>query len=353
MAAPTFLYDLWYVAGIARDFRPGSLQEIRMLGEPIAIGRTREGRVFALRDICPHRSVPLSAGELFTEKDGRISVQCPYHGWRFHTESGQCTGIPALPSDSEVDFSSVRARSYPVREQEGLIWVYISASKHFQGDPPMEPPLLNAPGNGQVRVRVEKRFHCHVDEAVLGLIDPAHGPYVHRQWWWRNRGSEHDKEKAYRPDGLGFTMVAHKPSSNSYAYRILGGTPTTEILFRLPGWRAERIENDRNKVINATFCTPVSAEETRVINVLYWSSGVLSAMKPLVLALGHRFLGQDARVVNLQHDRKKLNPGSVLLGDADELAKWYRRLCREWTSSREENRAFDNPVPETVLRWRS
>jgi phenylpropionate dioxygenase-like ring-hydroxylating dioxygenase large terminal subunit len=348
-----FLYDLWYVAGVSKDFPAGKTQELRMLGEPIAVGRTRQGRVFALRDICPHRSVPFSAGWQFEEPDGSVSVQCPYHGWRFATSDGKCAAIPALPSDSDIDVSTVRVRAFPVREQEGLIWVYISRHKQFRGEPLTEPPLLGAPSSGKVQVRIEKRFFCHVDEAVLGLIDPAHGPYVHRQWWWRTSGSEHDKQKDYTPSELGFTMVAHKPSSNSYAYKIIGGTPQTEIEFRLPGIRVERIENAKNRIFNATFCTPVTEDETRVINVLYWSSPVMSVAKPLVLFLGHTFLGQDAGVVNLQHDRKKLHPASVLMGDADELAKWYRRLCKEWTDAKEDGRPFVNPVKAQTLRWRS
>jgi hypothetical protein len=34
------------------------------LGEPVLIGRTKAGRLFALRDICPHRAAPLSAGRI-------------------------------------------------------------------------------------------------------------------------------------------------------------------------------------------------------------------------------------------------------------------------------------------------
>lgn len=78
-------------------------------------------------------------------------------------------------------------------------------------------------------------------ETVIGLMDPAHGPFVHRAWWWRFGASIHEKAKAFAPSELGFAMVEHVPSSNSFAYRILGGKPTTEITFRLPGIRIERI----------------------------------------------------------------------------------------------------------------
>ncbi len=49
-----------------------------MLGAPLLLGRTTEGTVFALRDICPHRAMPLRYGRF----DGH-EIACPYHGWRF------------------------------------------------------------------------------------------------------------------------------------------------------------------------------------------------------------------------------------------------------------------------------
>ena len=43
----------------------------------------------------------------------------------------------------------------------------------------------------------------------------------------------------------------------------------------------------------------------------------------------------------------------MLIDDSDTQAKWYQALKREWAAHREEGRDFRNPVPETVLRWRS
>ncbi len=37
---------------------------------------------------------------------------------------------------------------------------------------------------------------CNVDHGIIGLMDPAHGPFVHQAWWWRSRASIHEKTKA-------------------------------------------------------------------------------------------------------------------------------------------------------------
>src|ERR1700754_1091928 len=90
--------DLWYMAALAAPFRAGVMQRVMLLGEPIAIGRMKNGEMFALRDICPHRGVPLSAGKVMADD----SVQCPYHGWRFKA-GGTCSLIPSLVEGQDLD----------------------------------------------------------------------------------------------------------------------------------------------------------------------------------------------------------------------------------------------------------
>ena len=48
------------------------------------------------------------------EADGRESVECPYHGWRFGTD-GACTAIPSLVADQAMDVSRIRAMDADVK----------------------------------------------------------------------------------------------------------------------------------------------------------------------------------------------------------------------------------------------
>ena len=95
-----------------------------LLGEPVLLGRMKDGKAFALRDICPHRGVPLSAGRVMPEN----TVECPYHGWRFRAD-GVCALIPSLVDGQDIEPGKIRVRSYPVREQDGLIWIYMPATE--------------------------------------------------------------------------------------------------------------------------------------------------------------------------------------------------------------------------------
>lgn len=91
-----FVKDIWYFAGLLSDIKDGATKAFSLAGEPIVLARDGE-KIFALRDVCPHRAVPLSAGCV---KSG--TVECPYHGWRFGLSDGQCKEIPALPEDSDL-----------------------------------------------------------------------------------------------------------------------------------------------------------------------------------------------------------------------------------------------------------
>src|SRR5215470_2152372 len=124
------------MAALANTFAPGQMRREILLGEPIVIGRMRDGKVFALRDICPHRGVPLSAGRVL----GENTVECPYHGWRFRAD-GVCSAIPSLVDGQEMDPTRIRVRSYPVRDVDGLIWVYMPASDR-NAAPRSEPPRV-------------------------------------------------------------------------------------------------------------------------------------------------------------------------------------------------------------------
>src|SRR5262249_18353571 len=58
-AAP--LREAGYYAVPSRRLRRRTVAAKLMLGEPILIGRNSAGAPFALRDLCPHRGMPLSA----------------------------------------------------------------------------------------------------------------------------------------------------------------------------------------------------------------------------------------------------------------------------------------------------
>ena len=341
-AAP--LREAWYYAAPSRGVRRGAMLTRTMLGEPVLIGRDRDGAVFALRDICPHRGMPLSAGSF----DGS-AIECCYHGWRFAT-GGQCTLIPSLVAGQSFDLARVAVLRYPAREVQGGIWVFFGSNP---GAAPEIPVVAGFGESAAPRLVETMQFTAAVDHAVIGLMDPAHGPFVHSAWWWRSRGSAHEKAKAFAPAPWGFAMTPHAPSRNSRAYRLVGGTPETEIAFRLPSVRIEEIRTGRHAVANLTALTPIDAQTTAVNHCVYWTAPWLTALRPVLRRYVRAFLRQDRDIMERQQSGLRFDPVLALVDDADTQARWYYRLKEEYRRARAEGRPFANPVTPRTLRWRS
>lgn len=345
---PTLLSNLWYLVSPGKKLRARALMHKTVLGTPLVLGRTQDDRVFALRDICPHRGMPLCYGRF----DGR-EVECSYHGWRFDPD-GKCTHVPSLVEDQPRDISRIRVDAFRCQEVQGNVWVFFGrdAQSSAAADP-ADIPRVPGFAQGGYQLAQSMLFPCSIDHAVVGLMDPAHGPFVHRSWWWRSEASIHEKSKRFKPSPLGFQMVRHRPSKNSRAYLVLGGVPETEITFRLPGVRIEHVDTGRHQLCGLTAVTPVDEAHTVVHHIMYWTLPWLSALKPLVRPFARAFLNQDRRVVALQQEGLAHNPRLMLINDADMQARWYYKLKEEFAAAQEENRPFTNPVTEQVLRWRS
>jgi phenylpropionate dioxygenase-like ring-hydroxylating dioxygenase large terminal subunit len=342
-----FLRNVWYLGTTSAEVKSQSMVTRKILGEPIVFYRDSKNKVSALRDICPHRGIPLSYGRVVKDQ-----VECPYHGWKFD-QTGACTEIPSLCSGQEMDTRKIKVRSYPVQETQGLIWIFMG-DKDF--DTSQAPPLLRMEAfadDVQPNLLEKVNFPCHIDHAVIGLMDPAHGPYVHKSWFWRSERSMHEKRKKFAPVSHGFQMVRHQPSKNSKAYKILGGAPTTEITFSLPSVRCEHVAVGRKNFYALTTLTPVDENNTMVHQLAYWDLGWLSAIKPLVRNFTRTFLHQDMDAVKKQQEGLKYDPSLMLIKDADTQAKWYYALKTEWHDHLNESRAFVNPVKETELSWKS
>ncbi len=346
-----YVTDAWYFVALSRQVATAGLKRYEVMGEPVLVGRTRAGGVYAMRDICPHRAAPLSAGRL-VEHDGEgETVECPYHGWRFRTD-GVCAAIPSLCEGQGPEAERIKVRSYPVRESQGMVFVWMASDARNPSEPDHEPPVF--PGaEGEAKLVEWMDFDSHIDHAVVGLMDPAHGPYVHKQWWWRSEKSMHEKAKVFAPRDYGWAMVRHAPSSNSRLYKILGGAPATEITFRLPGYRWEHIQVGEKQVLALTLLTPINDTKTRITQIFWSDHWVFSLVKPLLRAGVVAFLQQDGGMVNLQNEGLKYDPTLLWIDDADKQAKWYQQIKKEWLKSRHEGRAFTNPIKETTLRWKS
>ncbi len=362
--AAELVFGDWYPAMRVDGMKRGAVEVTMLLGIPMLVGRKNDGTLFAMRDLCPHRGIPLSAGWF----DGE-TVQCKYHGWRFEPCSGRCEEIPSLTTFDSLEPTKIYANSFPAVERDGYAWVYVpEAGVGRIVDESLLPPVPELPKFG-------KRFRsahlvadlpCNVDHGIIGLMDPAHGPFVHRAWWWRSAASIHEKTKRFEPivDPVddpanagrndGFRMSAHAPSSNSLPYKILG-KPVTTIDFQLPNRRFETIRavNAKGKerwFASMTTVTPVTATSCRIDVLAAWDIGYyVPFVLPVAKYFGRKFVQQDQETMVEQARGLRSHPGLMLIDDADKPAKWYFAL-----KQRRLTGAGEHPLSGPVeLHWRS
>jgi nitrite reductase (NADH) small subunit len=70
---------------------PGEGRTFSVGTERIAVFRTRNGDVFAVQALCPHKGGPLADGLV-----GGTTLICPLHGWKFDLASDSC-GLRTFP----------------------------------------------------------------------------------------------------------------------------------------------------------------------------------------------------------------------------------------------------------------
>jgi phenylpropionate dioxygenase-like ring-hydroxylating dioxygenase large terminal subunit len=109
--------DCWYAVARSADLEH-ALTSVRAVGRPVVLFRSSQGVAVALEDRCAHRAYPLSAGTL----DGD-TIRCGLSGFVYDA-GGQCISVP---TQARVPLGAF-VESFPVRESDGLVWVWFGES---------------------------------------------------------------------------------------------------------------------------------------------------------------------------------------------------------------------------------
>lgn len=187
------LKEFWYIAAASHELTGKQPLGRQLLGQRVVLWRDSAGVAHAIKDMCIHRSVPLSQGEV----DGDW-VRCPFHGWAYDG-TGRCTLIPSNGPDAPVP-SNARTRSYPVQERSGYIWVYT-------GSKPEPQPLLIPEELTSSEWTAGRRYddvNANYTRVIEQSIDIAHVPWVHRKTIGRRlpRDGRIERPMVGRPTGL-------------------------------------------------------------------------------------------------------------------------------------------------------
>jgi len=149
--------------------RDGAPKRFRLLGEDLIGFRDSAGAVGLFAEACPHRGA-----SLFFGRNEECGLRCVYHGWKFDA-TGRCVDMPSEPKESAFK-DKVRARAYPCRDVNGVLWTYLGPRAAAPPFPPFEVTTLPAE---QVYPPIMMMEECNWVQALEGDIDSSHIDWVH------------------------------------------------------------------------------------------------------------------------------------------------------------------------------
>jgi phenylpropionate dioxygenase-like ring-hydroxylating dioxygenase large terminal subunit len=203
-AAKPGLTEYWYPVMTAARLRRKRMVAQAVAGQDILFVFDK-GRYFAVRDLCPHRLVPLSVGRI--EFPGHVT--CEYHGWTFDLASGQLVAALTDGPDSPIT-GKVCIKTYPVEVRAGLVFVWIGSSKPVPVEDDIPAELFDP------RARIMTLIRRPVGDwryAAENGFDEAHGKMLHRSSWWvffRGVAAWNTTEIKPSPDGIWLSRSQRK-----------------------------------------------------------------------------------------------------------------------------------------------
>jgi phenylpropionate dioxygenase-like ring-hydroxylating dioxygenase large terminal subunit len=302
----------WFAVAFSPEIAPGAVVTRRAFGQDIVVYRTESGAVAVTDPHCPHVGAHLGHG-------GRVvgeTLRCPFHGWCFDGR-GECVSIPGaakIPPKAAL-------RTWPVREQNGVIFVYHDSA----GAPPMwEPPVL--PDEGWTANRtILWTLRTHPQEVMENTVDQAHLVPIH---------------------GVDRATIVRQPSCDGHVMNValnliadgsivgMPGTQNDVILdVTLHGLGHTVVESEiRNVGIRARqriYCTPIDDERTEIRGVVN-----LQKLGDEMVSNQIAELFYQAFVIDFALDfpiwENKVYYDRPLLSSADGPFMVYRRWARQF-----------------------
>lgn len=265
----------WYGVARCTEVKDNPLG-VTLWERSIVLYRDRQGQIQALADRCPHRYVKLSRGQVVGDE-----LECVYHGWRVNAQ-GECTDVPYLEDNQKLP--PCRVRTYPVREQDGFIWV-------FPGDPDRaaQIPLMGLPEWDHLNYIASVatiECECHFSYLIENLMDMYHGRLHQDYQAWADPKLQtlhqdddrvdalYEAQSYYRIDKIWSISQLFFPQ-----LRRLHPEPLT-VSYVYPNW-ASTLGNDFK--IYCLFC-PIDATHTRAYLIHFTSLNAFHRLHKLPVA---------------------------------------------------------------------
>jgi cholesterol 7-dehydrogenase len=318
----------WYKVADADELRRGRVLRIECAGEHIVLFRDGEGRARALDSRCPHLGADLSDGVV---KDG--CLQCPFHQWRFRGDGS----VASIPYQERVP-PALRARSWPVHELHGMVFIYHAHSADDRNKPPLyELPALDEIGSGQMVYRGRHDYgmtRMHLLEFAENGPDAAHFVPLHSRMtipWTQVRipGIEIDHQAEWMTDPDHKHMAHfHNVATLKFLGKLLPRTrATARVTFVGPGALGLLRFSlpDVGEILLLEMHTPTAPMRVRI--ELRWFAEP-KVPRPLVSYVVGNWASQLAGDVRIWERKSYLAKPMVVENDGPlhRFRQWYRQF---------------------------
>jgi phenylpropionate dioxygenase-like ring-hydroxylating dioxygenase large terminal subunit len=295
--APPPVPNGWYAALGSDDLRPGDSASFIAVEHELVVFRGSDGTAHVLDAHCPHMGAHLGGGEVRGD-----TLACPYHGWRF-TSDGTCVEIPY--SDARIP-SRACVKSYPVREQDGMVLFWFHAAG--------EAPGYEVPTVDEVDDENWTEAHVVTTELVASLqdmaennIDYTHFHFVH------GREALNDSTSTFHTDGPFSTVVERFEAAELTFTRHTWG----------PGLALLRVPETMT-ILTAT--TPIDRRHVRLLWHFHFPVALRAAADDLIAGV----IGEHGLAADIPIWRDKVFRSRPLLVKGDgpivEFRRWYAQF---------------------------
>jgi phenylpropionate dioxygenase-like ring-hydroxylating dioxygenase large terminal subunit len=159
----------WHVIGFSDELNKEKSVRKTIYDVPILLWRDAAQKMFAVADVCSHKRSPLAISDF-----DKNEITCPYHGWKYN-QKGKLIEIPSSPH-IDIDKLKCSLQSYPIREQNGFIWIFLDANKLPQNEP---ISLSNFDDKAWGKIHFQDSFETNEELLIENFMDATHTAYIH------------------------------------------------------------------------------------------------------------------------------------------------------------------------------
>jgi phenylpropionate dioxygenase-like ring-hydroxylating dioxygenase large terminal subunit len=281
----------WYPVLPMADLATGP-RAFTLLGQPLVLWLTANGKPAALRDRCCHRSAKLSMGGV---QNG--CLRCPYHGWAYDRQ-GRCTFVPQLGPEATLP-NTYRVEAFPCQDRYGYVWVCLAQD-------PLQPlpdiPEAEDPQNRLIPQFYEP-WHCSGLRVMENSFDNAHFSIVHAASFGVTEQPKPAQSEMV-PQELGLKVYATVPVVNPPIQQKILNLPDSltvrevESIWYVPFSRTLKITYPNGLMhLIFTAATPISDSTSQIVQFCVRNDSEADASTDAIIAFDRQVVDEDKRVL--------------------------------------------------------